>query len=282
MQDTLVTEDATGGGAGWGLWALVVHEVWVFMQHANVLLNPYLQVPPPLSLSLPYTPHARPCSRRWRQRPCAARGGSRRLKRRDGVTWGCSVWTATTGSRCSGSACTRSLLLSSPPTGLGLARPAPPLCCVCARPLVPASRMERDGGEGRETLSMALCYSHVTANTRSLILLSSVYHTAKIALGLLCSLSPSLSLPPASPAAPPPAATPVLCGRRLRILRQLRGLAGTRGCPWGGTGWRWRLKQRGAMQPRGEGSVVGRVPAVVAQAGHHVAAHRPLAPRLLR
>ena len=51
MQDTLVTEDATGGGAGWGLWALVVHEVWVFMQHANVLLNPYLQVPPPLSLS---------------------------------------------------------------------------------------------------------------------------------------------------------------------------------------------------------------------------------------
>ena len=28
---------------GWALWALVVHEVWVLMQHGNVLLNPYLQ-----------------------------------------------------------------------------------------------------------------------------------------------------------------------------------------------------------------------------------------------
>ena len=25
------------------LWALLVHEVWVLMQHGNVLLNPYLQ-----------------------------------------------------------------------------------------------------------------------------------------------------------------------------------------------------------------------------------------------
>jgi hypothetical protein len=29
---------------------------------------------------------------------------------------------------------------------------------------------------------MALCYSHVTAHTRYLIILSSVYHTAKIGL----------------------------------------------------------------------------------------------------
>jgi hypothetical protein len=28
---------------GWALWALVVPEVWVLMQHGNVLLNPYLQ-----------------------------------------------------------------------------------------------------------------------------------------------------------------------------------------------------------------------------------------------
>lgn len=40
----------------------------------------------------------------------------------------------------------------------------------------------RDVAVGRETLSMALCYSHVTAHTRCLIILSSVYHTAKIGL----------------------------------------------------------------------------------------------------
>ena len=27
----------------WFVWALFVHEAWLFMQHANVLLNPYLQ-----------------------------------------------------------------------------------------------------------------------------------------------------------------------------------------------------------------------------------------------
>jgi hypothetical protein len=27
----------------WFIWALFVHEAWLFMQHANVLLNPYLQ-----------------------------------------------------------------------------------------------------------------------------------------------------------------------------------------------------------------------------------------------
>ena len=32
------------GELGWVLWLLFAHETWVFMQHANVLLNPYLQV----------------------------------------------------------------------------------------------------------------------------------------------------------------------------------------------------------------------------------------------
>jgi hypothetical protein len=37
------TEKSGGDRVGWVLWALVVHEVWVLMQHGNVLLNPYLQ-----------------------------------------------------------------------------------------------------------------------------------------------------------------------------------------------------------------------------------------------
>jgi hypothetical protein len=36
-------EKSRGDRVGWVLWALVVHEVWVLMQHGNVLLNPYLQ-----------------------------------------------------------------------------------------------------------------------------------------------------------------------------------------------------------------------------------------------
>jgi hypothetical protein len=27
----------------WFMWAIFMHEAWLFMQHANVLLNPYLQ-----------------------------------------------------------------------------------------------------------------------------------------------------------------------------------------------------------------------------------------------
>ena len=96
---------ASGGALGWGLWLLFVHEAWLFMQHANVLLNPYLQ-----RLDRNY--------------------GIALLKRR--LYW---VIAGVLGAYWA-----------------------------------------------RETVSMALCFPHVTPLTQRLIGISCVYHTAKISL----------------------------------------------------------------------------------------------------